>query len=717
MELWAGAECSVVRVGDSYVDQIAKTGHDARDDDLDRLAALGVRAVRVPVLWERTAPDGPASADWSWSDRTLARARSLGLRPIVGLVHHGSGPRGTSLLVPTFASGLAEFARAVAARYPWVRDWTPVNEPVTTARFSALYGHWYPHARSGAAFARALVHESCATRDAMRAVREHVPDARLVQTEDIGTIVATPRLAYQARYENVRRFASLDLLTGRLGPGHRLYREWIDVGIDAALLADFARAPCPPDVVGVNYYVTSDRFLDDAASRYPPHARGGNEREAYADVEAVRGLGAGIFGHRRLLSVLWRRYGLPLAITEVHLGCAPEEQVRWLAEAWAAAESAREAGVDVRAVTLWSAFGAVDWDSLLVEARGHYEPGAFDVRDGRTRPTALAQVARELAASGRSTHPALELPGWWRRPERLAHPRHGRLRDAPLPNARPILVTGKNGLLGSAIGHVIDQRALPSVVLGRAELDLSDPGAVGEALDRLHPWAVVNAAGSAHVDLAETDRARFRHEHAIASEALAAACAARGVRLAWFSSDLVFDGRKNAPYVEDDPVAPLSVYGASKVEGEQRVLAACPDALVVRTSAFFGPWDAKNFVTRTLAQLERGARVPVADDTVVSPTYVPDLAHAVLTLLVDGATGVWHIANAGALTWHELACRAARAARVPAHALVPCATKELGLAARRPSYSALATRRGARLADIDDALERYARAVASPSVA
>src|SRR5690349_3812713 len=124
LEVWAGVECTVSRVGDRYVDQLARNGHAEREDDVDLLAALGVSAVRYPVLWERTAPDGVAGADWAWSDRRLARLRERGVRPIVTLLHHGSGPRDTDLLDPRFPERLAEYARAVAERYPWVEDWT-----------------------------------------------------------------------------------------------------------------------------------------------------------------------------------------------------------------------------------------------------------------------------------------------------------------------------------------------------------------------------------------------------------------------------------------------------------------------------------------------------------------------------------------------------------------------------------------------------------------
>ncbi|MET0375841.1 MAG: dTDP-4-dehydrorhamnose reductase, partial [Rhizorhabdus sp.] len=105
--------------------------------DIDLFAELGFAAVRFPALWERVAPARPDERDWSWCDTRLARLRELAIRPILGLVHHGSGPAYTSLLDHAFATGLADYAGAAAARYPWLEEWTPVNEPLTTARFSA----------------------------------------------------------------------------------------------------------------------------------------------------------------------------------------------------------------------------------------------------------------------------------------------------------------------------------------------------------------------------------------------------------------------------------------------------------------------------------------------------------------------------------------------------------------------------------------------------
>ena len=130
-------------------------------------------------------------------------------------MHHGSGPRHTDLTQTSFAPKLAEFAALVADRYPWLEFYTPINEPLTTARFSGLYGYWYPHARDYRLFVRMLFNQINGIRLAMRAIRKVNPAAKLIQTEDLGRVFATPQLAYQAEHENHRRWLGLDLLMGR----------------------------------------------------------------------------------------------------------------------------------------------------------------------------------------------------------------------------------------------------------------------------------------------------------------------------------------------------------------------------------------------------------------------------------------------------------------------------------------------------------------------
>jgi dTDP-4-dehydrorhamnose reductase len=568
------------------------------------------------------------------------------VRPIVGLVHHGSGPAHTSLIDPAFPEGLAAYAGAVAARYPWVEDYTPVNEPLTTARFSPLYGHWYPHTRDDCSFVQALLIQCKATVLAMRAIRAANPRARPVQTEDMGKSYGTPHMAHQIDFENHRRWLSFDLLCGWVHERHLLWGYLRDCDIPADEILWFQENPCPPDLVGINSYLTSERWLDEQVERFPDQDVGGNDRDTYADVAAIHMLPKGIAGQRLLLREAWERYRLPVAVTEAHLGCTREEQLRWLAEVWEAAQACRDEGADIRAVTVWSLLGAFDWNSLVTCDAGFYEPGAFDVRGPTPRLTALGALVADMAAGRPLSHPAARSMGWWHRPDRFIFGPP----DGPLPTAQasapaasatpPLLVVGPRGTLGSAFVRLCTARGLPTVTLTRAELTITEPDAVEACIAQLRPWAVVNAAGYVCVDDAKREPERCHAENGTGAANLAGAGGRHGVQLLTFSSDLVFDGAKGAPYVEDDPVTPLSIYGQSKVIAEQRVLELLPEALVVRTSAFFEPWDEHNFVVRTLQSLARGELALAVDDEVVSPTYVPDLVHTSLDRLIDGERGI-----------------------------------------------------------------------------
>jgi dTDP-4-dehydrorhamnose reductase len=713
LELWGGIECTRNRVGDSYFDQLEFSGHTRRPDDLDRVAELGIRTLRYPVLWERTAPHAPDRLDWAWADQRLERLRTLAIHPIVGFVHHGSGPVYTNLLDDSFATGVADFAGRLAARFPWVDAYTPIYEPLTTARFSALYGHWYPHARDGLSFARALLNQCRATVLAMQAIRRVNPGAKLIQTEDLGKSYGTSRLKYQVDHENERRWVTFDLLCGRVDRHTAMGDYLLWVGIAPDELAWFADHPCPPQMIGVNHYLTSERYLDEHLERYPAASCGNNGRDDYADVEAVRVLASGIAGPGKLLQEAWQRYHLPLAITEAHLGCTREEQLRWLWEVWQAAAATRAGGADVRAVTLWSILGAYDWDSLVTLSRGHYEPGAFDVRSGCPRPTAIAKLAAALARGQHPNMPVLNLRGWWHRPERLlyagAEPagRSGPTSPDNAPEARGVLIAGGNGTLGRALARVCAMRGLVVHALTRKQLDIGNSSDVERAIQRLQPWAVINAAGYVRVDDAERDRRTCLRDNVIGAANLARATAAASVPLVSFSTDLVFDGDRRAPYRESDSPRPLNTYGWSKARAERRIRRIHPKALIIRTSAFFGPWDQYNFLTVMRRELAAGRRFAAASDLLVSPTYVPDLAHAALDLLLDGAHGIWHLANDAQTTWAELARDVAKRAHLDDTLIEPRPAKTFGWPAARPVYSVLGSDNGAMLPTLDHALDRY----------
>ncbi|MDB5424425.1 MAG: dTDP-4-dehydrorhamnose reductase [Phenylobacterium sp.] len=718
LELWGGHECTVNRVGAEYFDQTVRTGHHDRPADLDRFADLGLKALRYPVLWERVAPGG-GDPDWSWTDQRLARIRRLGMRPIAGLLHHGSGPRGTSLVDADFPATFAAFARQAAERYPWVAEWTPINEPLTTARFCALYGHWYPHAADEQQFWTALLNQIDATRLAMREIRAVRTDAQLIQTEDLGRTYSTRAVAHQAEFDNARRWMTWDLLTGRVTPGHPLWERLDHCGLGDRLRA-IADDPCPPDVLGVNHYLTSDRFLDHRIARYPPERVGGNEFMAFADVEAVRAVLPAPGGLEAVLDEAWARYRTPLAVTESHNGCTREEQVRWIREAWTSANRLRERGVDVRAVTAWALLGTYDWNSLLTRHIGHYEVGAFDVRSDPPRPTALAAELRRLGTGAGDPHPATLAAGWWRRDIRLQFRPVYRTVESPEPRpewradpapTRPLLITGATGTLGKALARACEWRGLDYRLTSRAELPLEDEGAIARVLDALEPWGVINAAGWVRVDDAEAAAEACMAANAHGAVRLARACRDRDLPTVCFSSDLVFDGRLDRPYVESDEPGPLNVYGQSKARAERGIIGLGGQALIVRTAAFFSAYDPHNFAADVLRTLAAGQVFTAAGDLTVSPTYVPDLVDSVLDLLIDGETGIRHLANDGAVTWAEFARWIAAALDLDQGLIqaVPVAT--FGWPARRPASAVLGSERGQVMAPLPNAVERYASLV------
>ncbi len=705
IEFWAGPECTVNRVGDEYRDQLVATGFDRRLDDLDRLATLGAKRIRFPLLWERTETAVPGEYDWTWSDERIQRLRERGVKPIAGLLHHGSGPRHTNLLDPAFPEKLAAYAAAVAERYPDIDAYTPVNEPLTTARFSALYGFWYPHAGDDRSFVRALLNQLRATVLAMAAIRKVNPNAQLVQTDDLGHVESSPKLRYQAEFENLRRWLTFDLLTGRVDAQHPLRAYLRNYGASEQELQAFVEEPCPPDIMGINCYVTSERFLDERVSLYPAAMRGGNGRHRYVDIELARAHGRHIGGFGARLREAGERYGLPIAITEVHLGCSRDEQMRWLHQAWQAAHEVRAEGHDIRAVTAWAVFGTYDWDSLLTRNEGNYESGLWDVAGGVPRPTALATLAHQLAHGEDPTDPVLDGPGWWQRELRLHYPAHGELESVRMAG-RPLLITGATGTLGRAFARFCELRGLPYRLMTRAEMDIADPQSVAIALELWQPWAVINTAGFVRVDDAESDARQWR-ENVTGPVMLAQECAKRGVRLMSFSSDLVFDGTKSMPYVESDTPAPLNAYGRAKLEAERQILALDATALLIRTAAFFGPWDRHNFVTLALDHLRRGEIWKAADDQFVSPTYVPDLVQAALNLLVDGESGLWHLSNRGAVSWAEFAGLAAETASLDTRLIQPLPSSELGFVAQRPRYSVLGSERALLMPTLENAMFRY----------
>ena len=238
-----------------------------------------------------------------------------------------------------------------------------------------------------------------------------------------------------------------------------------------------------------------------------------------------------------------------------------------------------------------------------------------------------------------------------------------------------------------------------AVALTRADLDVTDADAAREALAGS---TVINCAGYTDVDGAESDP---EGAHAVNAEG-AGNVAQAAERVLYISTDYVFAGAKREPYVESDPVEPLSVYGASKAAGERATAEANPNHLIVRSSWLFGR-GGKNFVGTMLALARSRGELRVVDDQVGCPTFTGHLAEALLTLAAGGERGVMHVAGGSSCSWFEFAREILARADIEA-ALQPCSTGEFPRPAHRPAYSVLESERGGpTLPTWQDGLDAY----------
>ena len=252
-----------------------------------------------------------------------------------------------------------------------------------------------------------------------------------------------------------------------------------------------------------------------------------------------------------------------------------------------------------------------------------------------------------------------------------------------------ILVTGGGGQLGSYLAVL----APDAVVLPSAELDITSPDAVFEAIARHRPDVLINAAAYTAVDKAEEDEAAASLVNESAPRVLATALALHGGRLIHVSTDYVFDGTGTVPYEPDDAVGPRTAYGRTKLAGEVAVRRALPDAsYVVRTAWVYGGPSA-NFVD-TMRRLEQEREtLDVVADQIGSPTYVADLAAALLELAAAATVpaGVLHYVNAGTASWFDLARETFRLIGADPERIRPTTTDKFPRPAPRPGWSVLST--------------------------
>jgi dTDP-4-dehydrorhamnose reductase len=319
-------------------------------------------------------------------------------------------------------------------------------------------------------------------------------------------------------------------------------------------------------------------------------------------------------------------------------------------------------------------------------------------------------------------------------------------------DAEQILVLGHRGLLGQALmaacqgrcqviaggRQVFDLTRQPWGAPAQAPEPLAAPEAraslgqvaaslpaLGVQAEQLHgrldllrlalregrPRLVFNCLGYTDVEKAEDEPAQAEAVNGQGARAVARACAEAGAHLVHLSTDFVFDGLGRRPYREDDPPAPLSAYGRSKLTGERLVLAELPGALIVRSAWLFGP-GRPGFVDKVIAKGRLGQAFPVVADQVGSPTYTADLAQALLDLGGRWIGGVLHVVNQGQASRHQLAQEALELAGLDPRLALPAVSSQAGGRARRPAYSVLDAGRAARVLGAplplwQEALARY----------
>ncbi len=257
--------------------------------------------------------------------------------------------------------------------------------------------------------------------------------------------------------------------------------------------------------------------------------------------------------------------------------------------------------------------------------------------------------------------------------------------------AKTILITGANGQLGNemrlALQHCTEFSPIFTDV---QELDITSKEAIDTFFDNHQIHYVVNCAAYTAVDNAEDNKELCERLNADAVEYLAEAARRHQAKMIQISTDYVFDGRNYRPYREDDTPSPRSVYGSTKLDGEQRLLSILPDAVIFRTAWLYSPFG-KNFVKTMLSLGRSKDHLSVIFDQVGTPTYAKDLANAIMHALQSSQwhAGVYHFSDEGAISWYDFTKAIHRIAGITSCEVTPCTTEQYPTKATRPHYSVL----------------------------
>ena len=264
---------------------------------------------------------------------------------------------------------------------------------------------------------------------------------------------------------------------------------------------------------------------------------------------------------------------------------------------------------------------------------------------------------------------------------------------------KTILVVGGRGMLGTELVSLL--RSDPAVSVAAAdigEVDITSAASIDRCIVQTRPDAIINCAAFTNVEACETQEPAAFAVNGLGPELLAKACAQRGIRLVHISTDYVFDGTKQTPYLPADHPNPIGAYGRTKLAGERAVAAFCRNHLIVRTAWLYGA-SGKNFVHTILRLAKEKPELRVVNDQFGSPTFVRDLAALLARLVQCDATGVTHATNSGSCSWYEFACEIVRLAGMGTP-VRPIPSSEFPTPAKRPAWSVLDCSRTEHLAGV-----------------
>jgi beta-glucosidase/6-phospho-beta-glucosidase/beta-galactosidase len=374
---WAwmtGFECTAFP--QAGMDELALTQHDRFwGSDLLLAARAGCTVIRYGIRWHVVNPT-PREWDWSSVDGPMQLMRDLGLEPVVDLFHFGVPAwLGEGVMSPIFPDFQAELARRFARRYPWVRWYTPTNEPYIMSQFGGESAAWYPFRRGEQNFVVAARNVARGLCEAWAEIRREQPDARMLisDTCEYHHALDDGPAAQRAAFLNERRFLLHELYGGRVGEDHRL-RSWlVERGMDRGDLDWFREHAASLDIVGLDYYPHSEH-------QYRSTPDGGY-------VDETRPLAIQL-GPAELVRQYHARLGRPLVFAETGAPGDDATKIAWLRTLLAAAREVREAGIPLIGITWWGFIDQVDWGHGLRRFHHDIDPTglyALRWRDGRWR--------------------------------------------------------------------------------------------------------------------------------------------------------------------------------------------------------------------------------------------------------------------------------------------------------------------------------------------